>query len=291
MSLWKNIPLKPMLLGEVKKPFNDKEYIFEIKFDGIRAVIYATPKNIKIYSRNGNDITHLYPELHSIKNLVTTNTIFDGEIVLFKNNVPSFKSLLERTNTKSKEKIKFYSKKNPVNFMCFDILYEGKDLTTTSLIKRKNILSKYEDTEVFNKTFFLEEKGINLYKEITKLDLEGIVAKKKNSLYHIGKRSDVWLKIKNIKEGEFVVGGYIINKNTISLLLGEFKDNKLYYVGKVPYGKKYQFSKKIINEKKLKLSTFVNYNEIDVNYISPKNKIKVKYLEKTKNNQLRHPFI
>ena len=89
---------------------------------------------------------------------------------------------------------------------------------------------KYEDTEVFNKTFFLEEKGINLYKEITKLNLEGIVAKKKNSLYHIGKRSDVWLKIKNIKEGEFVVGGYIINKNTISLLLGELKDVKEYSI-------------------------------------------------------------
>ncbi|MBO5095912.1 MAG: hypothetical protein J6B98_03475, partial [Bacilli bacterium] len=137
MSLWNMVPLKPMLLKEVNKPFNDKDYIFEIKFDGIRAIIYANKKSVKIYSRNGKDITHLYPELQTIKKVVTKNTIFDGEIVLFDNNVPSFEKLLRRNNVKSLSKIEYYQESNPVTYMCFDILYEGKDLTNLTLMERK----------------------------------------------------------------------------------------------------------------------------------------------------------
>ena len=101
MNLWKDRPLKPMLLKEVDKPFNDKDYIYEIKLDGIRGIVYVNKTTINIYSRNGKEITHLYPELENIKEIVSKNTIFDGEIVLFENNKPSFSKLLERNNTKN----------------------------------------------------------------------------------------------------------------------------------------------------------------------------------------------
>ena len=280
-----------MLLKEIDKPFNNKDYIFEIKFDGIRAIIYANKKLLKIYSRNGKDITHLYPELQTIKNIVNKNTIFDGEIVLFKNNLPSFKTLLERNNVKSESKIKYYQNNEPVTFMCFDILYEGRDLITLPLLERKKNLNKYKDTDHFSKTIFIEEKGINIFKEITKLNLEGIVAKKKDSLYEIGIRTDSWLKIKNFKEEEFFIGGYKINKNNLSLYLVELKNNKLIYVGKVALDKKYKLAKEIMNSKKIKNSLFKgNINE-EIVYIKPKYKIKIKYLEKTENNQLRQPVV
>lgn len=291
MSLWKNKPLKPMLLKEVEKPFNDKDYIFEIKFDGIRAIVYANKKTINIYSRNGKEITHLYPELENIKEIVSKNTIFDGEIVLFENNKPSFSKLLERNNTKKKNKIKSYQQNYPVNFMCFDILYEGKDLNELPLLERKQILSKYKDNDHFNKTFFIEEKGINLFKEIKKLNLEGIVAKKKDSIYEIGVRTYNWLKIKNIKQEEFYIGGYTINKNNLSLYLGELKDNRLNYVGKVALAKKYKLSQDILKSKKLKLSTFNSEIDEDIIYIKPDYKVNVSYLEKNNNGHLRHPVI
>lgn len=285
------VPLKPMLLKEVNRPFNDKNYIFEIKFDGIRAIIYATKKSVKIYSRNGKDITYLYPELQTIKKVVTKNTIFDGEIVLFDNNVSSFEKLLRRNNVKSLSKIKYYQESNPVTYMCFDILYEDKDLINLTLMERKNILNKYRDNNYFNKTFYFEEKGINFFKEIRKLNLEGIVAKKKDSLYEIGVRTFNWLKIKNIHEEEFYIGGYSINKNNLSLYLGELNDKKLTYVGKVALAKKYKLSQDILNNKKIKLSTFKDKIDENVIFIKPFHKIKVYFLEKNKNGHLRHPVI
>lgn len=291
MSLWNNVPLKPMLLKEVNKPFNDKDYIFEIKFDGIRAIIYANKKSVKIYSRNGKDITYLYPELQTIKNIVSKNTIFDGEIVLFDNDAPSFEKLLIRNNIKSESKIKYYQDNTPVTFMCFDILYEEKDLIDLPLLERKNILDKYKDSDYFHKTYYIEEKGINLFKEISKLNLEGIVAKKKDSVYEIGVRTYSWLKIKNIHEEEFYIGGYSINKNNLSLYLGELKDNKLIYVGKVALAKKYKLSQDILKSKKLKLSTFNKKIDEDIFFIKPTYKVKVHYLERNDNSHLRHPVI
>ena len=175
--------------------------------------------------------------------------------------------------------------------MCFDILYEGKDLNELTLLERKQILSKYKDNDHFNKTFFIEEKGVNLFKEIKKLNLEGIVAKKKDSIYEIGVRTYNWLKIKNIKQKEFYIGGYTINKNNLSLYLGELDNNKLNYVGKVALAKKYKLSQDILKSKKLKLSTFNSEIDEDIIYIKPNYKVNVSYLEKNNNGHLRHPVI
>ena len=78
-SLWNNRDFGPMLLEEIKEPFDSDDYIFEIKFDGFRALIFASPKEVKIQSRNIHDITYLYPELQSIKKMVKENVLpFDG---------------------------------------------------------------------------------------------------------------------------------------------------------------------------------------------------------------------
>ena len=151
--------LKPMLLKEVSKPFNDSKYIYELKFDGIRAIIYASKDEFVIKSRNGVDITQSYPELKSIQKIVRKKeVIFDGEIVILENKKPSFKKLQERSNLKNKDKIKDVALEMPVIFVAFDILFENKELINLPLDKRLKYLSKYEDTNYFIKSknlFFL----------------------------------------------------------------------------------------------------------------------------------------
>lgn len=293
MSLWENKNWGPMLLKETNKPFNDQKYIYEMKFDGIRAIIYANPKIVKIYNRYHKEITNLYPELLKIKNLVKENVIFDGEIVLMDNGLPSFLKLQERIHLKSKQKIDFYSKNNPVVFVAFDILYEDGDLINNTLTFRQKILHKYPDSEEFIKSkIFLD--GLNLFDAIKKIKAEGIVAKKKNSKYLISTRSDDWLKIKNFKVGKFYIGGYIEKEDNyvISLVLGEkTTDEKLKYVGKVSIAKKKELYQKVKSNPKVSASPFIDFNKKEIIYIKPNLTCQVKYMEKTSNNHLRQPFI
>lgn len=289
MNIWKNRIFTPMLLKEVDKPFNSSDYLYEIKFDGYRAILFVNKDGITIRSRNKIDITNMYPELKSITKLVKKNTIIDGEIIALENGYPSFSKLSERSRTKDVSKIKYHMKNNPVTFIAFDILYQDKDLTNLSLIERKEILSKIKDNDVFVKSKIYSD-GIKLFKKVGSLNLEGIVAKKKDSLYEINKRTFSWVKIKNNIHESFLIGGYIIKKMSISLLLGELKDNKLYYVGNVRLNKNHKLYNKIISMKKTK-SSFINYNKKDAIFIEPKYKCMVKYLERTKTNHLRQPII
>jgi len=290
MSIWINRDFKPMLLKEIDSPFNSLDYIFEIKFDGIRSLIFVNSKEIKIQSRNKKDLTNLFPELQNLKNSVKKNVIFDGEIVAFDNNKDSFSKIQERLHLKDENKIKQASVENPVTFIAFDILYENKDLTNKILLERKSTLSKYKDTEEFIKTKIINNDGIKLFKSIKKIGLEGIVAKRKDGKYHINKRTDDFIKIKNIQRDEFIIGGYEEKKNGIlSLSIGEYIDNKLYFVGKVSAHKNYKIYKEIIKLKKDK-NFFSNFDEA-INYVTPTLTCHVEYLERTKNNHLRHPIL
>ncbi len=290
MSLFKET-FKPMLLGEVNKPFDDSNYLYEMKFDGYRALIYASPQKINIISRNLVDITNLFPELLIIKDMVKTKVIFDGEIICTENGYPSFTKLQQRTHLKSSNKIKAQVKNNPATFICFDILYENNNLINYPLIKRKEILSKYQDNDYFVKTKYIVKKGIKYFSEIKKMDLEGIVAKKIDSKYLINERSDNWLKIKNLKHLKLFVGGYVNKENShvLSCYLGKYDHGLFTYYGKVFINKQQRIVKKILNAKKI-TTPFVNHANKDVSYILPKYQILVKYLEMTKSNHLRQPF-
>ena len=287
MKLWNNPNLTPMLLEETNLPFNNKNYIYEIKYDGIRALIFVNNKKIHIQSRNAQNLTHLFPELQEIKSLVKNNTIFDGEIVSLNNGIPSFSKLKERISLKNKTKIKNQSINNPVTFICFDILYNNKNLIALPLIERKKILNQFKENDYFIKAKYINEHGIELYNLAKKKNLEGIVAKEKTSLYFPNKRNNTWLKIKNYKTGSFIIAGFIEKENNVIILLGE---NKLTYVGKALISKKKDIYNKIKKLKPIKTSPFINYNE-PITYISPKLKCKVKYIERTKNNLLRNPII
>ena len=288
MNLWKNRNFTPMLLKEIDKPFNSKKYYYELKYDGYRALIFVNKNEIYIQSRNKNDITFLYPELSNIKKIINKNVIFDGEIVIFENNKPSFNKISKRSKLKNKNIIKKESINNPVIFIAFDILYENKNLTNLPLIERKKILGKYQDTDFFIKSKVYLNNGIKLYNFIKKNNLEGIVIKDINGLYHINKRTSDFIKVKNIKSDNFFIAGYINNnKYTSSLVLCEKYNNDYIYVGKVLISKKNNIYKKILNIKKCK--NYLKIENNDITFIKPILSCKINYLERTKNGHLRHP--
>lgn len=288
MNIWNNRNWKPMLLKEIKKPFNSKDYIFEMKFDGIRAICFSNPTEFSIMTRNNVEISHLFPELKTIQKQTKKNVIFDGEIIALENGKPSFAKIQKRIHLKDKTKIQRAVKQNPVTFIAFDILYENKDLTGLTLLERKKKLEQYQDTEEFIKTKSIEKNGIQLFSAIKKQNLEGIVAKEKNGTYHINKRTDDFIKIKNIQRDKFIIGGYSMNKQKVSIYLGEVKDQKLIYIGKCSISPKENIVTKMINLKTTK-NPFSNLKE-EINFIKPTLSCSIAYLERTKTNQLRHPI-
>ena len=290
MSLW-NKDIKPMLLGEVEEVFDSKEYLYEVKYDGIRVLVFVSKDKVVIRSRYGIDITGLFPEMKVLCKMVKGNVIFDGEIIMLDNNKVSFSKLQKRIHLKNKKTIEFLSKTNPVIFICFDVIYEGKDLINLSLLERKYVLSNYKDNDVFIKSTYVIGDGTKLFNAIKKLDMEGIVAKKINSKYLVNERSDNWLKIKNYKSGDFIILGYINKEEShvISLVLGEHLNKKIVYVGKVILGKKRNLADKILKMKKSK--AVVKIKDKDVIYIKPEIKCLIKYLERTENGLLRQPFV
>lgn len=289
MNIWKDRNWSPMLLNEIKEPFDSEDYIFEVKFDGIRAVCFVNNNEVKIMSRNKKDISYLFPELENIKKLCNNNVIFDGEIIIIEDGKPSFTKLQERLNLKNKTKIDCFSRSNPVIFIVFDILYENKDLTNLDLIKRKEILNKYIDNDYFVKSEVFPTYGIKLFQSIKEMNLEGIVAKYKYGKYHVNERTSDFIKIKNTYVEEFYIGGFEENNISGVFVIGELINNSFIYVGKVLISKNEPLFKKIKLCRKSK-NYFSNFNE-NINYVKPEIKICVEYLEKTKNGTLRHPRI
>ena len=276
----------PMLLEEKKKVIVSKDYIYELKYDGVRALLYVSPTSFKIMSRNKKDLTFLFPELREIQNLVCGQVIFDGEIIALKDGKPSFLQLQKRLHVKAVSKN--LCLKVPVIFMAFDILYEDRSLVNLFLLERKRRLNKYENSKVFMKAFVYRD-GRKLFSNVKKLGLEGIVCKKKNSVYVINTRSSDWVKVKNIQREVFYIGAYSYKEGTpfVSLYLGEEKKKQLYFVGKVSVSKK-KVLEKIKKIPKRKKSVFQNFKEKDVIYIQVCCKCMIEFLEKNSSGKLRH---
>ena len=199
-----------MLLNEVKEPFDDDDYIYELKLDGIRCVAYIEPKSVTLQNKRFKDLTDIYPELSDMCKCVKKRVILDGELVVLTDGKPDFYALQKRSLMGDKFRISLAAKKNPVQFVAYDILYfDGKDLTDKPLMERKAILSKAV-TEGYNLSVsrWIEKNGVAFFELAKKENLEGIVAKKKDGLYQIGKRTSEWIKIKVMQDEDLLVLGY-----------------------------------------------------------------------------------
>jgi len=212
--------IKPMLSSLTDKPFNNKDWIFEIKWDGVRAItlVDRLTKTCTIKSRRGDTITQRYPELeNTLKSALKENmfkyfVILDGEIVILDNEgYPDFQNHQKRMNIDSIKSIEILSELYPAVYYVFDILYlDNNNLMQLPFAERRKILVDLirKENSKIRVSDFVEEFGIDVFETVRRMNLEGIVGKHRNSKYHSGIRSRDWLKIKNIKTQDCIVIGF-----------------------------------------------------------------------------------
>lgn len=237
-------PIEPMLSESASKPPIGDDYIYEVKWDGIRAMIAIEDGVIRIRSRNQNDITRQFPELQIPEKAFRANCgLFDAEIVcLDKTGKPEFKKVINRLMTSGDSNIEKLSKTSPAYCYVFDCLYmDGRSLINEPLFRRKEWLKDAIKKDTPYRTSESVDDGLSLFEAAREHNLEGIMAKDINSRYLPGKRSDGWLKVKVRNTRECVIIGYNQGKGNRSeafggLHIAEIEKGKLVYRGKVGSG-------------------------------------------------------
>lgn len=135
--------LSPMLLYETE-PFDDENYIYELKLDGIRCLAYLDENSTELRNKRNKNVTDIYPELQNIHKYAKKKCILDGELVVFNNGVPVFYALQSRSLKTDHFNIKLAAAKNPVQFVAYDMIYlDGERITDKPLIERKKIDERY----------------------------------------------------------------------------------------------------------------------------------------------------
>ena len=203
--------ITPMLATPVEKPFDSAEWLFEIKWDGYRAVAFVENGKVRLVSRNQNDLTGQYSELQDLSKLVKAKTaILDGEIAaLDEQGRASFSLMQQRTGIRSGGRRTAGRSDVPIVYYVFDLLYaDGYDLRRVALEERKQALAKLVKTnELIRLSEHFPERGIALFEAAKQQGLEGILAKHRGSFYE-ERRSREWLKIKITQTVDCVIGGY-----------------------------------------------------------------------------------
>lgn len=293
--------IEPMLAETADKPPKGDEYIFELKWDGIRALVSLEDGQIRIYTRNHHDVTKQFPELQDgAKAFRATNGLFDAEIVSLDNEgKPIFKKVINRLMSSGDSTIQKLSKSAPVYCYIFDCLYmDGRPLINEPLLKRKDWLKDSIRDDTPYRVSEVVEDGEALFEAARQHHLEGIMAKRRDSKYFVGKRSDCWIKIKVRKTAEVVIIGYTKGKGDRASTFGALhiaeKNHELVYRGKVGTGfddglmkaidkqlKKIKKIKKPIAEKVLDEKSSI--------WIEPELFVEVSYSKLTPDKMFREP--
>ncbi len=291
--------LKPMLATS-SAPFSSNEYIYEVKWDGFRCLSYLDKVTL-LMSRNSLDFSHKFPELAGINGLAKRRPlILDGEIVIMDQGVPSFYELQKRGWAREAGAITRAAGGKPAIYVVFDILYAGDDkLMGLPLVERKDILKRHiEPNERLVISEGVDECGNEFYRACVTKGLEGVVAKRQDSLYLPGKRSPNWKKFKKAFEGEFIVCGYKQthggSRRVDSLLLGCSTEGKLVYQGTVGVGLGGITGERLYEVLSLLKQDSPLFNipreaARGLNWVKPAICCAVKFLEPAKDGGLRHP--
>ena len=295
--------IEPMLATLVDRPPEERGWLYEIKWDGYRAIAYLDKGKVDIRSRNNKSFNEkFYPVYEALKSW-KINTVVDGEIVVVnEKGVPDFNEL-QLWRSEADGQLAFY---------VFDVLWlEGFTVMDLPLEERHQLLEAIipsgngiiKISEQFNTS------GKEFFSLAEQLGLEGIFAKKSNSIYIPGNRSREWLKIKTEKRQEFVIGGYTINENTSklfsALLVGLYQDSEFHFVTPVGTGFNTATQKDILQKLKpyeTKTCPFIEKPEYNkpsrfrpnppkakVIWVKPKLVAEISFREVTKDGAIRHP--
>jgi bifunctional non-homologous end joining protein LigD len=295
--------IKPMLATLVNEPFDDPDWIYEIKWDGYRALGFINKGDVQLLSRNNKDFSEKYYPITELLENWKINAVIDGEILVLNDKGVSNFGALQNWRSEADGELVLY---------VFDILwYDGKNLMSLPLIERQAILKEVlpTDDDRVRLSQVFKANGNEFFEAAGKIGLEGIMAKKANSIYIPDNRSKEWLKIKINKRQEVVIGGFTKNEGTAkqfsSLLLGVFEDGRFQYAGKVGTG----FSDKLQKEmmalfKPLIIDKSPFTSEPDVNkpsrfrpnppkakatWLKPELVCEISFAEVTSDGVFRHP--
>ncbi|HEY4365774.1 MAG TPA: DNA ligase D [Steroidobacteraceae bacterium] len=235
--------LQPMLAESGATLSSDADWLYEPKVDGYRVIAFLQDGAVYLQSRRGIDLTAFFPEITAgLAAQAVDRMILDGEIVaLGADGRPSFNALQNRAQLKTPKEIAVAQREAPAALVCFDLLhFAGIDLRGAPYIDRRRYLAQCVLPSAHIQVVHASEDAQKLYAAALDSGFEGIVAKRKDSVYQPGKRSAAWLKIKAVTTHEFVVGGYTKGKGAReplgALLLGYWEGNKLKYAGHVGSG-------------------------------------------------------
>jgi bifunctional non-homologous end joining protein LigD len=232
----------PVTLAELgAKPFSDPDWVFEVKWDGVRVLVYLQGSSVKVFSRSGRDISHEFPELQSIgEHFHVNSAVLDGEVVSLDSKGRSdFQKLQDRLGVENpSEKLR---ERVPIVCYFFDLLYlQGFDLRRAPLLERKELLKQsLETNEVFHYSEHERGQGEALFRAAKEQGLEGIIGKKIDSSYS-GRRSSQWIKLKIVNELDAVVAGWTEPRRSRkyfgALVLGLYKGKELTFIGSTGTG-------------------------------------------------------
>lgn len=294
--------IEPMLATLVDKPFDDDEWVYEVKWDGYRAVAFMNKGEVELKSRNDKSYNEKFYPLYEQLKTLKLDAILDGEVVVLDRNGTASFGALQNWRSEADGDLVYY---------VFDILwYQGQDLKDMTLLERKSILKAVlpKNNSILVSEHF-ETSGIHFLEEAKKLGLEGIMAKRKDSIYHVHNRSKDWLKIKANKRQEVVIAGFTLNDDSSklfsSLLVGVYEGKKLIYTGKVGTGFNVKLQKEMMELfKPLIVSKAAFSEEPDVNkpsrfrpnpphatvtWLKPELVCEVSFTELTSDGVMRHP--
>lgn len=285
--------IEPMLASLEDKPFDNDEWIFEMKWDGYRAIAEWNKKELKLYSRNGLSFVQKYPPVAEAITKLKHDCVLDGEIVVLNDEGrPRFQMLQEYDQ----------DPRHPIHYYVFDLLFlDGKDIRELPLVNRKELLQKllkgYKG-DIIRYSDHVTASGKKFFRHVKKLDFEGMMAKKADSEYHAGVRTREWLKIKHHNNQEAVIVGFTAPRRSRkyfgALILGEFKGRRLQYIGHTGTGFTHDRLKELWSLMQPLITTQSPFAEkvkvnAPVTWIRPEIVCEIKFTEQTNEGILRHP--
>lgn len=294
--------LKPMLATLVDKAFEDEGWLYEVKWDGYRAVAFMNEGEVILKSRNDKGFeAKFYPVYEALKSW-GINAVVDGEIVVIDDNGKSNFGALQNWRSEADGALYYY---------VFDMIWlDGKNLSQLPLSKRKEILrSQLPGEGIIRLSTDFSESGIDFFEAAKNMGLEGIIAKKADSVYTTNARSREWLKIKANKRQEMVIGGFTKNDDTnklfSALLVGVYDNGRLHYTGKVGTGFNRKMQKEMMDQFEKIIIDTPPFKEIpDINkpsrfrpnpphamatWLKPELVCEVSFAEMTSEGIMRHP--
>ena len=298
MTVSSGKPIKPMLIGLEREPFDDSDYLYELKLDGVRCIAYLDKGSTRFYTRNGIDASEKYPEMMQLYHQVKEPCVLDGELVVLRDDAPDFGLIKSRTLTKNVQTIERYAVEYPATLVVFDLLYAGAEsMMSHPLTRRRELLEEYvSENAQLVVSRAVDTDGVSFFERVKEQGLEGLIAKRKDSLYHPGKRTKEWCKIKNQLDDDFIICGYLPSKDdtVVSLVLAQHDEQgALHYMGRVTLGMKNPDFKKIDALKRVSRPTFANEvpaSNNEVIWVERKLVCKVIYIQRTDTGALRHPI-